>query len=359
MRASLPDASNRRQRATQSRSDCLVSGAIRSTPVSVLQGSSVLVTGGTGSFGKAFIRHALDHLDPHRLIVFSRDELKQYEVRQLFGDDPRLRWFIGDIRDERRLLRAMHGVDYVVHAAALKQVDTAEYNPYEFVKTNVLGSQNVIEACIDTGVKKVVALSTDKASSPINLYGATKLTADKLFIAGNHYAAAYPTRFAVVRYGNVMGSRGSVIPFFRKLAAAGESLPITDLRMTRFFITLPQAVEFVVDSFDQMHGGELYVPRIPSMKIVDLAQAIAPGAPMHNAGLRPGEKLHEEMISAEEGRRTVLVGDRYILQPDMASWGYQPPDSALPVPEGFHFASDTNDRWFTREEIVELLDNLD
>jgi UDP-N-acetylglucosamine 4,6-dehydratase len=231
--------------------------------VSVLNGSNILVTGGTGSFGKAFIAYALKHLDPQRLIVFSRDELKQYEVRQRFGDDPRLRWFIGDVREERRLHRAMHGVDYVVHAAALKQVDTAEYNPYEFVKTNVLGSQNVIEAAIDSGIKKVVALSTDKASSPINLYGATKLTADKLFVSGNHYAANYVTRFSVVRYGNVMGSRGSVIPFFRRLAAAGEPLPITDLRCTRFFITLPEAVKFVVDSFDLMNGGELYVPRIP------------------------------------------------------------------------------------------------
>jgi UDP-N-acetylglucosamine 4,6-dehydratase/5-epimerase len=317
------------------------------------------VTGGTGSFGKQFIRYALDRLDPHRLVVFSRDELKQYEVRQQFDDDPRLRWFIGDIRDERRLLRAMHGVDYVVHAAALKQVDTAEYNPYEFVKTNVLGSQNVIEACIDTGVKRVVALSTDKASSPINLYGATKLTADKLFVSGNHYAAAYPTRFAVVRYGNVMGSRGSVIPFFRRLAAAGESLPITDLRMTRFFITLRQAVQFVVDSFDLMNGGELYVPRIPSMKITDLAQAIAPGARMHNAGLRPGEKLHEEMISAEEGRRAVRLGDRYLIQPDLASWGYAPPADAEPVPAGFHYTSDTNDLWFTEDEIARLLQDLD
>ena len=295
--------------------------------MSVLEGSSILITGGTGSFGKAFISHALEHLNPKRLVVFSRDELKQYEVRQLFGDDPRLRWFIGDVRDEKRLLRAMHHVDYVVHAAALKQVDTAEYNPFEFVKTNVLGSQNVIEAAIDTGVKKVVALSTDKASSPINLYGATKLTADKLFITGNHYAAAYPTRFAVVRYGNVMGSRGSVIPFFARLAEAGESLPITDLRCTRFFITLPQAVQMVVDTFDMMQGGELLVPRIPSMKVTDLAQAIAPGAEMHDVGLRPGEKLHEEMISPEEGRRAVVVqdGKYFVLQPDLATWGYQPP----------------------------------
>jgi UDP-N-acetylglucosamine 4,6-dehydratase len=324
--------------------------------VSVLQGSEILITGGTGSFGKAFIRYVLDNLDPKRLIVFSRDELKQYEVRQLFHDDPRLRWFIGDVRDEPRLLRAMHNVDYVVHAAALKQVDTAEYNPFEFVKTNVMGSQNVIEACIDTGVKKVVALSTDKASSPINLYGATKLTADKLFVSGNHYAAAYPTRFSVVRYGNVMGSRGSVIPFFRRLAVEGKSLPITDLRCSRFFITLPQAVRFVVDSFDQMQGGELYVPKIPSMKITDLAQAIAPGAPMHDVGLRPGEKLHEEMISPEEGRRALRVGDRYVIQPDLATWGYRPPEHATAVSDGFFYRSDSNDEWFTRDEITKILE---
>jgi UDP-N-acetylglucosamine 4,6-dehydratase (inverting) len=290
------------------------------------------------------------------VVIYSRDELKQYECRQLFNDDQRLRWFIGDIRDQHRLNRAMHGVDYVVHAAALKQVDTAEYNPWEFVQTNIVGSQNVSEACIDAGVKRVIALSTDKASSPINLYGATKLTADKLFITGNHYAAAYPTRFAVVRYGNVMGSRGSVIPFFRKLGEAGESLPITDLRMTRFFITLPQAVKFVMDSFEMMHGGELYVPRIPSMKITDLAQAIAPGAAMHNMGLRPGEKLHEEMISAEEGRRALRMGDRYVLQPDLAAWGYQPPADGEPVAQGFHYTSDTNDQWFTLEEITKILE---
>ncbi|MFY0406859.1 UDP-N-acetylglucosamine 4,6-dehydratase (inverting) [Solicola sp. PLA-1-18] len=324
--------------------------------MSVLEGSDILVTGGTGSFGKAFIRNALDHLDPRRIIVFSRDELKQYEARQLFGDDPRLRWFIGDIRDRDRLHRALHNVDYVVHAAALKQVDTAEYNPFEFVRTNVDGSQNVIEACIDSGVKKVVALSTDKASSPINLYGATKLVADKLFVSANHYAAAYESRFSVVRYGNVMGSRGSVIPFFRRLAAEGKSLPITDKRMTRFWITLPQAVEFVVDSFDLMQGGELYVPRIPSTKVTDLARAVSEGEPaMHEIGLRPGEKLHEEMISAEEGRRAVLQGDRYVLQPTIATWGYTAPEGATPVPEGFHYSSDHNDLWFSLEELRDLL----
>lgn len=323
--------------------------------MSLLEDSSILITGGTGSFGKAFITRLLQDVNPRRIVVFSRDELKQYEVRQMFNDDPRLRWFIGDIRDQHRLSRAMTGVDYVVHAAALKQVDTAEYNPGEFIKTNVLGSQNVIEAAMDAGVKKVVALSTDKASSPINLYGATKLTADKLFISGNHYAAAYPTRFSVVRYGNVMGSRGSVIPFFRRLAAEGKSLPITDFRMTRFFITLPQAVQFVLDSFELMQGGELYVPRIPSMRITDLAQAVAPGAEMHEIGLRPGEKLHEEMISAEEGRRALQISeDRYVLQPDLATWGYQAPEGK-PVADGFHYTSDRNDLWFTGEEMMNIL----
>lgn len=324
---------------------------------SVLSGSSILITGGTGSFGKAFIRFALDHLDPRRLVVFSRDELKQYEVRQLFNDDPRLRFFIGDVRDERRLERAMHKVDFVVHAAALKQVDTAEYNPFEFVKTNILGSQNVVEAAINAGVQKVVALSTDKASSPINLYGATKLTADKLFISGNHYAASYETRFAVVRYGNVMGSRGSVIPFFQRLAAAGMSLPITDLRCTRFFITLPQAVRMVTDTFDFMQGGELLVPRIPSMKVTDLAQAIAPGAEMHDVGLRPGEKLHEEMISPEEGRRALIVhdGQYFVIQPDLATWGYKAPNDGIPVADGFFFRSDTNEQWHTQDDIRQII----
>lgn len=326
--------------------------------MSLFNGASILVTGGTGSFGKAFLREVLENHNPRRVVVFSRDELKQYEVRNLFNNDPRLRWFIGDIRDERRLYRALNGVDYVVHAAALKQVDTAEYNPFEFVKTNILGSQNVIEASIDAGVKKVVALSTDKASSPINLYGATKLTADKLFITGNHYAANYDTRFAVVRYGNVMGSRGSVIPFFSRLGQEGKPLPITDLRCTRFFITLPQAVQMVIDTFDLMQGGELLVPRIPSMKVTDLAQAVVPGAEMVDVGLRPGEKLHEEMISPEEGRRAVIIrdGKYFVIQPDLATWGYKSPEGAVPVDDGFFFRSDSNDQWYTREQIAEIIE---
>ncbi len=249
----------------------------------------------------------------------------------------------------------MHGIRYVVHAAALKQVDTAEYNPFEFVKTNIQGSQNVIDAAIDSGVEKLVALSTDKASSPINLYGASKLVADKLFVSANHYAAHHRTRFAVVRYGNVMGSRGSVIPLFRKLAAEGKSLPITDKQMTRFWISLEQAVKFVVESFELMQGGELFVPRIPSMRIVDLAEAIAPGSPMHETGVRPGEKLHEEMISQEEGSRALLLNDRYVLQPAIASWGYHPPAGGVPVPAQFSYRSDTNDLWYTTDDLQAMI----
>lgn len=291
-------------------------------------------------------------------MVFSRDELKQYEARQKFSDDPRLRWFIGDIRDRHRLTRAMHGVDYVVHAAALKQVDTAEYNPFEYVQTNIIGSQNVVEAAIDSGVKKVVALSTDKASSPLNLYGATKLAADKLFQSANHYAAGHVTRFSVVRYGNVMGSRGSVVPFFKKLAAEGKPLPVTDSRMTRFWITLPQAVQFVNDSFDQMNGGELYVPRIPSMKIMDLVEAIAPGSETYEIGIRPGEKLHEEMISEDDSRRTLRVGDRYVVLPTIADWGFVPPVGDQ-VDDGFAYRSNTNDQWLDAESIRAILKDLD
>jgi UDP-N-acetylglucosamine 4,6-dehydratase len=325
--------------------------------MSILNGSSILITGGTGSFGKAFIEYALANFDPRRIVIFSRDELKQYEARQLFNDDLRLRWFIGDIRDQHRLKRAMHDIDYVVHAAALKQVDTAEYNPFEYVQTNIIGSQNVVEAAIDTGVKKVVALSTDKASSPLNLYGATKLAADKLFQSANHYAAGYETRFSVVRYGNVMGSRGSVIPFFRKLAAEGNPLPITDARMTRFWITLPQAVQFVVDSFDQMIGGELYVPRIPSMRIVDLVEAIAPGSETYEIGIRPGEKLHEEMISEDDSRRTIKLGNRFVVLPTIADWGFEPPVGE-PFPEGEAYRSNTNDLWLEADDLRKLIGEL-
>lgn len=319
-----------------------------------LSNASILVTGGTGSFGRAFIRHLLDEVGPRRVVIFSRDELKQYEMRAEFKDDSRLRWFLGDIRDVDRLKRAMHGVEFVVHAAALKQVDTAEYNPMEYIKTNVLGSQNVIEASLDAGIRKVVALSTDKASSPINLYGATKLTADKLFVAANNYGAAYDTRFSVVRYGNVMGSRGSVIPFFRSLHEQGRPIPITDLRMTRFWITLEQAVRFVIDSFEMMVGGELYVPRIPSMRIVDLAEAIAPGSPISEIGIRPGEKLHEEMIAADDSRRTVRLTDRYVVAPVLAEWGF-PRIEGDKLPDGFAYRSDSNDLWLSIDDLRSLV----
>jgi UDP-N-acetylglucosamine 4,6-dehydratase len=326
--------------------------------VKAFDGASVLITGGTGSFGKAFLARLLEAHDAARVVVFSRDELKQYEMRQELGDDERVRFFLGDIRDQDRLRMALRGVDYVVHAAALKQVDTAEYNPMEFVKTNILGSENVIQASLDAGVKKVVALSTDKASSPVNLYGATKLTSDKLFISSNHYAVAGGTRFAVVRYGNVMGSRGSVIPFFRRLVEEGQPLPITDRRMTRFFITLPQAVEFVIDSFADMTGGELYVPRIPSMRIVDLAEALAPDSDLVDIGIRPGEKLHEEMISVEDSRRTVRREDRYIVQPTLAMWGGFKDPVGEPVPDGFAYSSDNNDQWLGVSELRGLLAQL-
>jgi UDP-N-acetylglucosamine 4,6-dehydratase len=326
--------------------------------VSLFDGSSILITGGTGSFGKAFLSRVLDAHNPARVAIYSRDELKQYEMKQTHGDDPRVRFFIGDIRDRDRLEMAMHGVDYVVHAAALKQVDTAEYNPMEYVKTNILGSENVMLASINAGVKKVVALSTDKASSPVNLYGATKLTADKLFISGNHYSYARGTKFSVVRYGNVMGSRGSVIPFFRRLAEAGEPLPITDLRMTRFWITLPQAVEFVIDSFEEMDGGELYVPRIPSMRVTDLAEAIAPGAPLAEVGIRPGEKLHEEMISPEDARRTVCQPDRYVVGPTLAEWTYREPEGDM-APDGFRYTSDSNDEWLSVADLRRMIVELD
>ncbi len=326
--------------------------------MNIFDGSSILITGGTGSFGKAFLQEVLQNRNPARVAVFSRDELKQYEMKQTYGDDPRVRFFIGDIRDRDRLEMAMHGVDYVVHAAALKQVDTAEYNPMEYVKTNILGSENVMMAAINAGVKKVIALSTDKASSPINLYGATKLTADKLFISGNHYSYARGTKFSVVRYGNVMGSRGSVIPFFRRLADKGDPLPITDLRMTRFWITLPQAVNFVVSSFDVMDGGELYVPRIPSMHVADLAKAIAPDAALVEVGIRPGEKLHEEMISPEDSRRTIRQADRFVVGPTLAEWTYRIP-AGDPVPDGFAYTSDTNDLWLAVDDIKQMLEDLD
>jgi UDP-N-acetylglucosamine 4,6-dehydratase len=323
--------------------------------MSFFDNSSVLITGGTGSLGEALIEELLSKTKVKRIAIYSRDELKQYNLRNQFKDDPRLRWFLGDIRDLERLKRALHNVDYVIHAAALKQVDTGEYNPMEFIKTNILGSQNVIEACIDTGVRKVVALSTDKASSPINLYGATKLAADKLFIAANSYSKGYGTTFSVVRYGNVMGSRGSVIPFFRNFANENKPLPITDVRMTRFWISISDAVKFVLSSFPIMQGGELYVPRIPSMKIVDLAKAVAPEAELIEIGVRPGEKLHEEMISAEDSRRTLSISDdRFIVLPVSAASDFKIPDGNY-LEERIAYASDTNTQWVSVDAMREFI----
>jgi UDP-N-acetylglucosamine 4,6-dehydratase len=315
---------------------------------------SILITGGTGSFGRTFIKSCLNDTSYSKIVVFSRDELKQYELKQLLGDDERLRWFIGDIRDQDRLRRAFQGIDHVVHAAALKQVDTAEYNPFEFVKTNVFGSQNVIEAAIDAKVKKVLALSTDKASSPINLYGATKLTADKLFISGNHYGRPQGTIFSVVRYGNVINSRGSVVPLLLKQKEEKRPFTITDERMTRFWLSLDYATKFVEKCLDRMMGGELFVPRIPSMKIVDLINSIDANWPVKKIGIRPGEKLHEEMISLDEGRRAYEEKDLYVVLPSTSDKEILPTAGIL-VPDGFRFSSDTNSEWLSPKEITELI----
>lgn len=316
-----------------------------------------LITGGTGSFGKAFAEHLLNRDETQRVAVLSRDEFKQDEMRRQLGNDKRLYMFLGDVRDQERLERAMNGVDYVVHAAALKQVDAGEYNPIEFVKTNVFGSQNVIEAALNARVKKVIALSTDKASSPINLYGATKLTADKLFSAANSYSGSYGTRFACVRYGNVMESRGSVIPLWQEAVANGTPISLTDERMTRFWISIPQAVNFVQSCFDMMRGGELFVPKIPSMRLTDLAEAVAPGHLLKEIGLRPGEKLHEEMVSIDDARRTVELPDRFVIEPVQPDWGYLPHPGPR-CEEGFAYRSDTNDQWLSLEDIRGTLNSL-
>lgn len=315
----------------------------------------VLVTGGTGSFGKKFIEIMLREYHPAKTIVFSRDELKQHEMRSSGLDHLDLRYFIGDVRDVTRLRRAMIGVDIVVHAAALKQVPACEYNPMEAIKTNILGSSNVIEAALDDGVKKVLALSTDKAVNPINLYGATKLAAEKLFVQSNAYAGGTSTRFSCVRYGNVVGSRGSVIPIFIKQRESGK-LTITDDRMTRFWLTLEQGVRFVIRCIEQMHGGEVFVPKIPSTRIVDLAKVIAPDADLEVIGIRPGEKLHEVLIHEDEARSTVEMEDMFVVQPTAALWfGHEWQDRGLQLPDGFRYASDTNRRWLDVEQINEIL----
>ncbi len=314
---------------------------------------TVLVTGGTGSFGQAFIRTLLERTDVRKVIVLSRDELKQYEMRRRFGDEPRIRFFIGDVREADRLQRAFDGVDVVVHAAALKHVPTAEYNPLEAVRTNISGAESVINAAIDCDVARVVMLSTDKACSPVNLYGATKLVSEKLFISGNAYVGRRRTRLSVVRYGNVVGSRGSVIPLFREQAARG-SITLTDERMTRFWLTLPQAVDFVMRAVEEMEGCEIFVPKIPSMRMLDLARTMAPDAKIEIIGVRPGEKLHEELISVHDARRTLDLGSHYVIQPELEWW--QPTSrGGESVPDGFHYASDTNTLWLPPERLREIV----
>jgi len=312
----------------------------------MLTNSSILITGGTGSFGYTFIPMTLAKYNPHRLVIYSRDEMKQWEMAKLYADDNRVRFFIGDVRDKDRLSRALNGVDFVVHAAATKIVPIAEYNPFECVKTNVIGAMNLIDACIDQGVKRVVALSTDKASSPVNLYGATKLTSDKLFIAGNSYSGANDTRFAVVRYGNVMGSRGSIIPFFLRLTNKGI-LPITDTRMTRFMITLEQGVDLVWHAFNDMKGAEIYVKRIPSMRVTDVALACVPNAKHEIVGIRPGEKLHEQMIGPEDAPHTYEYTEHYKVLPAIHDWSSDPEriNGGKLVGQNFTYCSDNNIEW--------------
>jgi UDP-N-acetylglucosamine 4,6-dehydratase len=322
---------------------------------------SLLVTGGTGSFGKQFIKACLEQFKPKRLIVFSRDELKQFEMQQEYNASC-MRYFIGDVRDYERLKQAMRGVDYVVHAAALKQVPAAEYNPMECVKTNINGAENVIKAAIDNCVSKVVALSTDKAANPINLYGATKLVSDKLFVAANNIVGGQDTRFSVVRYGNVVGSRGSVVPFFKKLVENGASeIPVTDMQMTRFWITLPQGVDFVLKAFQRMHGGEIFVPKIPSSRISDLAEAIAPSMPIKVIGIRPGEKFHEVMCPADDSHLTLEFADHYVIRPSIS---FSMPmnytknrmgESGKPVARGFEYSSGSNPWFLTVEQLRELI----
>lgn len=318
----------------------------------MLTGSTILLTGGTGSFGSRFVPMTLEKYNPRRIIIYSRDEMKQWEMAKAYGDDPRIRFFIGDVRDRERLYRALDGVDYVVHAAATKIVPTAEYNPFECVKTNINGAMNVIDACIDKGVKRCVALSTDKASSPVNLYGATKLASDKLFVSGNSYSGADKCRFSVVRYGNVMGSRGSVIPFFLTLPD-GSEVPITDPRMTRFMITLEQGVDLVWHAFDDMVGGEIYVRKIPSMVITDIAKAVKPSAAQKVIGIRPGEKLHEQMIGPEDAPHTYEYDDYFKIIPAIHNWSKDPVriKDGKQVAEDFTYASDNNAEWMKPEEL--------
>jgi UDP-N-acetylglucosamine 4,6-dehydratase len=318
------------------------------------QESSVLITGGTGSFGKKCIEILLAEYRPRKVVVFSRDELKQHEMSSGNFNHPSLRYFLGDIRDVDRMRRAMRGIDVVIHAAALKQVPACEYNPSEAVKTNVDGARNIIEAAIDGGVKKVLCLSTDKAVNPVNLYGATKLCAEKLLVQGNAYSAPSGTRFSCTRYGNVLGSRGSVIPVFRAQRASGR-ITVTDRRMTRFWLTLEQGVRFVLDCIERMCGGEVFIPKIPSMKILDLAEAIAPECQVDVTGIRPGEKLHEMMISRDEARHTRETGDRFVILPEHPWWGASNWSEGRPLPDGFEYTSDNNTHWMTIDELRRIV----
>ena len=318
----------------------------------MLTNQSILITGGTGSFGNAFIPMTLEKYNPKQIVVYSRDEMKQWDMAQKFENDPRVKFVIGDVRDKEHLSRTLNGIDYVVHAAATKIVPTAEYNPFECVKTNINGATNLIDACIDRGVKGVVALSTDKASNPINLYGATKLASDKLFVAGNAYAGDHQTRFSVVRYGNVMGSRGSVIPFFIKLKEMGK-LPITDAKMTRFMISLEEGVELVWHAFDDMQGGEIYVKKIPSMNILDIARAVSQDASHKIIGIRPGEKIHEQMIGPEDAPHTYEYSDHYKILPAIYNWSSDPKrnKNGIKVSKDFIYSSDINRDWMSIEDL--------
>jgi len=334
------------------------------TPAPSLDDASILITGGTGSFGKAFVRTVLDRYEPRRVVIFSRDELKQYEMEQEIAPEHRgrVRFFIGDVRDVGRLELAMREIDVVVHAAALKHVPAAEYNPFECVKTNIHGAENVVMASLRTGVRRIVALSTDKAASPINLYGASKLASDKIFVAANNLSGTQDTRFSVVRYGNVLGSRGSVVPYFRRLVASGaQTLPITHPEMTRFWITLQQGVDFVLSSLALMSGGEIFVPKIPSMKVVDVAHALAPDLAQEIVGIRPGEKLHETMVTADDARTTLELEDRYVIEPSLAFWtnGHLTGNGARPVADGFEYASDSNDDWLDADGLHALMQASD
>ena len=323
----------------------------------MLENSSILITGGTGSFGHTFIPMTLKKYNPKKIVVFSRDEMKQWEMAKLFKDDPRVRFMIGDVRDKDRLYRVLNGIDYVVHAAATKIVPTAEYDPFECVKTNVIGAMNLIDACIDKGVKRIVALSTDKASSPANLYGATKLTSDRLFVSGNSYTGSHDTRFSVVRYGNVMGSRGSVIPFFMSILKDGV-LPITDNRMTRFMISLEEGVELVWHAFDDMKGGEIYVKKIPSMKVTDIAFAVDDKAKQEEVGIRPGEKLHEQMIGSEDALYTYEYSGHFKILPSINDWSKDPEriGGGQKVDPNFIYCSDNNKEWMEISELKEWIE---